>query len=87
MIKSLEFRGLDGKFLFEITGDNAEAVYNKLVMLPNFTKRIKSLSIKAQKGKGETFTVLECVHTFGVELFNMLKFVLVPGDYIKIILS
>lgn len=75
----LEFRNKDGKHLFTLCGDSAESAYLYLLKLHQLDYGNKTTN----KGTFKTFT---CNKLMGYQLFNIIKFTLEPGDYIKVIM-
>lgn len=79
IVKELEFRNEEGKYLFSITGEHTDHWYGKLLMVPELKKKTMNI-----QDKGE-FIVLEAMIQFGYTIGGFIEFVLNKGGYIKVI--
>lgn len=79
IVKELEFRNEDGKYMFSIVGEHADHWYGKLLMVPELNKKTMNI-----EGKGE-FIVLEAVAFCGYKVGGFIGFNLNKGGYIKVI--
>ena len=79
IVKELEFRSEEGKFLFSITGESTDRMFQKLSNLPELRKTTKEL-----EGKGEVI-VLEAIERCGYKIGGFIGFVVNKGGYIRVI--
>lgn len=79
IVKELEFRNEEGKYLFSILGEHADHWYGKLLKIPE----LKRTTMKIED-KGE-FIVLEAMMQVGYKWGGYIGFVLNKGGYIKVI--
>jgi hypothetical protein len=78
---SLEFRSSEGSYLFEIQGEFAFEMFNKIKLYPEFKHTTRKIV-----DKGE-FVVLECVKDCGYLMGGVINFILKKGDYIKCVMG
>lgn len=79
IVKELEFRSEEGRFLFSITGESTEHWFKEMSNLPELHKTTKKL-----EGKGEVI-VLEAVANCGYRIGGFVAFIINKGGYIKVI--
>jgi len=74
---NLEFRNEKGEYLFNVKGDFAQEMFNKLKLSPQFVHTTRKI-----EKKGE-FVVLECICDCGYTMGGVVSFILKKGGYIK----
>lgn len=79
IVKELEFRNEDGKYMFSIVGEHTDHWYGKLLRVPELNKKTMNI-----EGRGE-FIVLEAMMKVGYKVGGFIGFVLNKGGYIKVI--
>ena len=79
IVKELEFRSEEGKFVFSIKGEQTDHLYGKLLMIPELNKTTKKL-----EGQGEVI-VLEVIAACEYTIGGFVSFKINKGGYIKVI--